>query len=192
MIRINLLPVRAAKKRETAKQQIAIFALSLIGVLVLFLVFYTVLLAKIKTTTDEVAQSENDLKQLKTKIGEIENIKKLQQAVKKKLDVLSQLRKEKTGPLQRLIALSDAVPDKLWLTKYAENGTAISISGVALNEDLIAAFMQKLQASSEFTGVELLVSEQVVISGTKAKKFDINFAVKTAPASEPASSSPKK
>jgi type IV pilus assembly protein PilN len=192
MIRINLLPVRAAKKRETAKQQLAIFVLSMIGVLAVFLVFYTVLVAKTKATKDEVAQSENDLKQMKAKIGEIENIKKLQQAVKKKLDVLNQLRKEKAGPLQRLIALSDAVPDRLWLTKYAENGTSISISGVALNEDLIASFMQKLQATNEFAGVELLVSEQVVISGTKAKRFDMNFSIKPQPAQEAATSAPKK
>ncbi len=190
MIRINLLPVRAAKKRETANQQLTIFVLSMVGVLVVFLVFYSVLIAKTKATEAEVSQSDSELKQMKSKIGEIENIKKLQQSVQKKLDVLNQLRKEKTGPLQRLLALSDAVPDKLWLTKYVENGTSISISGVALNEDLIASFMQRLQATNEFTGIELLVSEQVMISGTKAKRFDMNFVIKPQPA--PGAANPAK
>jgi type IV pilus assembly protein PilN len=163
----------------------------MIGVLAVFLVFYTVLVAKTKATKDEITQSENELAQMKAKIGEIENIKKLQQEVKKKLDVLNQLRKEKAGPLQRLVALTDAVPDRLWLTKYAESGTNISISGVAINEDLIASFMQKLQATNEFSGVELLVSEQVVISGTKAKRFDMSFMIKPRPAPEAATSAPK-
>ena len=191
MIRINLLPVRAERKRETAKQQLTLFVLSLMGVLAVFLVFYFMIIANYKATEDEVRRSESELKQIKAKIGEIENIKKLQSAVKKKLDVLNQLRKEKIGPLQRLVALSDAVPDKLWLTKYSENQMNVSISGVALSEDLIAMFMRNLQSTNEYSGIELLVSEQVEIAGNKAKRFDMNFVIKNKLASEPANSAKK-
>ena len=179
MIKINLLPVRAAQKKESARQQISILLLAITAVLVIAFGIYSVTLAKISTAQEEIVKSEQEIKRLKEKIGEIDNIKKFQAEVKKKLDILSQLRRDKTGPATRLAKLSDAVPDKLWLTKYAETGGNVSLAGVAFNEDLIAAFMRNLQASNAFTNVELLVSEQLEISGIKAKKFEISCIMKS-------------
>lgn len=179
MIKINLLPVRAAKKKESARQQISILLLAITAVLVIAFGLYSVTLAKISTAQEEIFKSEQEIKQLKGKIGEIDNIKKFQAEVKKKLDILSQLRRDKTGPATRLAKLSDAVPDKLWLTKYTESGGNVSLAGVAFNEELIAAFMRNLQASNAFTNVELLVSEQLEIGGMKAKKFEISCAMKS-------------
>ena len=185
MIKINLLPVRASKKKETTRQQISILIISVVGVLLVGLSLYSLTIAKISATKEEVSKSEQEAQQLKSKIGQIDNIKKLQAEVKKKLDVLGQLRKEKSGPASRLAKLSDAVPEKLWLTKYTENAGNVSISGYALSEDLIAEFMRNLQASTDFTNVELQVSEQAEISDTKVKKFDITFVVKGLKKEEP-------
>jgi type IV pilus assembly protein PilN len=189
MIKINLLPVRAAKKKETAKQQLFIFVFSLIILLTLAAVLYSMTLVKIKSTRDDIEKSNKEIQRLKLLIGEIDNIKKLQDEVKKKLDVLNRLRQEKTGPAIRLAKLSDATPEKLWLTKYTEKDGNVLISGIALNEELIAAFMLKLQSSNEFANVELLVSEQVELkelNGEKAKKFDISCALKSFKKEEPA------
>ncbi len=179
MIRINLLPVRAAKKKESARQQIAILFIAIAGVLVIALGIYSVTLAKISAANDEISKSEQEIKRLKEKIGQIENIKKFQAEVKKKLDILNQLRRDKTGPAIRLAKLSDAVPEKLWLTKYTESGGNVSLGGLAFNEDIIAAFMRNLQASGDFVNVELVVSEQAEVSGLKLKKFEITCALKS-------------
>ncbi|WP_243371412.1 PilN domain-containing protein [Geotalea sp. SG265] len=175
MIKINLLPVRAAKKKETTRQQISILVITVVGTIVVCILLYSMAISKISTTKEDIAKTEQEIQQLKTKIGEIDNIKKLQAEVKKKLDILSRLRKEKTGPVSRLALLSNAVPDKLWLTKYTEANGVISISGVAFSEDDIAAFMKNLQAIPDFSNVELQVSEQTEINKTKAKRFDITF-----------------
>jgi type IV pilus assembly protein PilN len=185
MIKINLLPVRAAKKKETLQQQLSIAGLSVAGVLIIAGVIYSVTLTKISTTKDEISRSETELQTLKKKIGEIDNLKKLQTEVKKKLDILNHLRKEKTGPATRLARISDIVPEKMWLTKYAENGASVSISGIAFSEELIAEFMRSLQASAEFGNVELQVSEQTDIGGIKAKKFDLSCTIKTLKKEEP-------
>jgi type IV pilus assembly protein PilN len=190
MIKINLLPVRAAKKKESARQQLSILLLSVIAVLVIALGFYSFTLAKISTAQDEIAKSEQEIKSLKEKIGEIDNIKKFQEEVRKKLGILDQLRQNKTGPATRMAKLSDAVPEKVWLTKYTENGINISLAGVAFNEELIAEFMRNLQGSNEFQNVELLVSEQMDIKDLKVKKFEISCSLKSNKVSE--SETPKK
>lgn len=191
MIKINLLPVRASKKKETAKQQLAIAVIAIVGVAVAGLSVFSVTLAKISTTKSTIESSEKELQTLKAKIGEIDNIKKLQEAVKKKLDVLDRLRKEKAGPATRLAKLSDAIPEKLWLTKYSESADKLSIGGIAFTEELIAEFIRNLQATNEFSNIELLYSEQVDSGGVKAKKFELSCTLSSAKKEEPAAA-PKK
>lgn len=179
MIKINLLPVRAAKKKETAIQQISIFCISIVLVALIIISLYGVKLGQISSAKNDITTANAKISELKTKIGKLEELKKFKEQVKKKLDILAQLRKNKTGPAQRLATLSDITPDKLWLTAYSENNDNIKLAGVAYTEDLIAQFMRSVQASNDYTGVELIVSEQKDISGTKVKGFELAFKLKT-------------
>lgn len=192
MIKINLLPYRVSKKKETATQQLMIMGAILVISLVAIGTVYAVTLSKIRTAKEEITRSEEELATLKKKIGEIDNLKKLQAEVQKKLDILNQLRKAKTGPAVRLARLSDIVSERMWLTRYAESDTSVSISGLAYSEELIADFMTKIQGSPEFTNVELQVSEQQEVSGVKLKKFDITCALKTTKKEEPTQTPAKK
>ncbi len=185
MIKINLLPYRTSKKKETATQQFVLMGIILSVALVAVGIVYSVTIGKIRTTKTEITRLEDELQTLKKKIGEIDNLKKLQAEVQKKLDILGQLRKEKTGPAIRLARLSDIVSERMWLTRYSESGTAVNIAGVAYSEELIADFMRKIQASPEFVNVELQVSEQQEINGVKLKKFEINCALNVAKKEEP-------
>ena len=180
MIKINLLPVRAAKKKETAVQQLTIFGLTVFIVLAVVLTMYIVKRAQISATKNDIAVANSTISELKKKLGKLEELKSLKEQVKKKLDVLTQLRKNKSGPAHRLATLSESTPDQLWLTAYAENGSDIKMSGFAFTEDLIAAFMRNLEASSDYMNVELLVSEQSVLGDNKLKRFDISCKLETA------------
>jgi type IV pilus assembly protein PilN len=185
------LPYRASKKKEAASQQLIVMAVAIILALGIAGAAYWITLGKISTTKDEIAKSESELTELKKKIGEIDNLKKLQAAVQKKLDILNQLRKEKTGPATRLARLSDIVPEKMWLTSYQEVGSKISISGLAYSEELIADFMRSIQASDEFSEVDLQGSEQQESSGIKLKKFNLTCSIKAGKKEEPKKETPK-
>ena len=180
MIKINLLPVRASKKKETAIQQfiLAGFVVAVVAAIVTSL--YVVKRIQVATAKDDIAAANNKISELKSRIGKLEEIKTLKEQVKKKLDVLTQLRKNKTGPAQRLASLSDLTPEQLWLTNYSESGQDVKISGIAYTEELISQFMRSLEASNDFMAIELVVSEQVMAAETKLKKFDINMKLETA------------
>jgi type IV pilus assembly protein PilN len=191
MIKINLLPVRAARKKETAVQQILIFCFGLILVLAVIATMYLVKRVQLADTKNDIATANSRINELKSRIGRLEELKALKAQVKKKLDVLSLLRKNKTGPAQRLATLSDLTPDQLWLTAYTEAGDSIKISGLAFTEELIASFMRSLEASSDYMGVELIVSEQNESAGNKLKRFDISCRLRTTTdASNPQSTAP--
>lgn len=179
MIKINLLPVRAAKKKEIAIQQVSIFCFSIVLVGLVVISLYGLKLGQISSAKNDISTANAKINELKAKIGKLEELKKFKEQVKKKLDILTQLRKNKTGPAQRLATLSDITPEKLWLTAYAESSDNVKLAGVAYTEDLIAQFMRNVQASNDYTGVELIVSEQKEISGTKLKSFELAFKLKS-------------
>lgn len=186
MTKINLLPLRVSKKKETAIQQLIIASAVIVLIAVVVTSMYFVKRVQVSATKDDIATANNKINELKTKIGKLEELKTLKEQVKKKLDVLNQLRKNKTGPAQRLLTLSDLTPNQLWLTAYAESAENVKISGIAYTEDLIAQFMRSLEGSSDFVNVELLVSEQTEIAGTKLKKFDITMKLRSAVPPTPA------
>lgn len=175
MIRINLLPVRAAKKKETAKQQLVVAAVAVVAVLAVMLALWFFKLGQIKEEQRQIDEANARIVELTARIGKLNELKKLKEAVKKKLDVLAELRKNKTGPATRLATLSDVTPDQLWLESYKESGKDIRISGLAYNEELIAQFIRAVEDSPEYENVELLVSEQKDLGGTKLKRFDLTF-----------------
>jgi len=186
MIKINLLPVRAAKKKETAVQQLAIFGAGVALVLVVTSSFYFVKRLQVANTKEDITTANAKIAELKKKIGKLEELKSLKDQVKKKLDVLALLRANKAGPAQRLATLSDKTPDQLWLTSYTESVSDIKISGLAFNEELIANFMRSLEASSDYMSVELVVSEQSNVAGAKLKKFDLTCKLEPPKAAQPA------
>jgi type IV pilus assembly protein PilN len=179
MIKINLLPVRASKKKESAIQQLVIAGVTVVLVALIVTSLYVVKRVQVATAKEDISSANKKIAELKAKIGKLEELKALKEQVRKKLDVLSQLRKNKTGPARRMATLSDLAPEQLWLTAYSESAENVRISGIALNEELIAQFMKSLEASSDFMLVELVVSEQTVIAETKLKKFDLTMKLET-------------
>ena len=185
MIKINLLPVRAAKKKESAVQQITIFCVSLLLVAVVGMCLYLVKRVQVSSARNDITSANARIEELRKKIGKLETLKTMKDQVKKKLDVLVQLRKNKTGPAERLATLSDITPDQLWLTGYTENNNDVRLSGIAYSEDLIATFMRSLELSAEYMDVELVVSEQLDSGGTKLKKFELTCGLKAPVAPQP-------
>ena len=191
MIKINLLPVREAKKKETNLQQIVIAVSVIVFASTIFTVAYLVRIYQMRDTKQEIPTANRKISELKVKIGKLDELKNLKADVKKKLDVLTDLRKKKVGPAQRLATLSLSTPEQLWLTGYSESGDTVKIAGLAYSEELIAKFMRSLEDSPEYMKVELVVSEQKEIAKSKLKRFELTCKLEfAAPVSTVSKSNP--
>ena len=181
MIRINLLPVRAAQKKEKLRSQLSIFLLCVVLVCIGCGALYFLQLTAINSVQDEIAAIDQKNRQLKKKIGQVKNFEKKKAELEKKLAVLITLKKGKTGPVHLLDELSTSLPDKLWLTKFSEKGGNIKLSGVADNENTVAVFMRNLDASPYYENIELAVTEQTKAGDQKMQKFTLNCSVEAPP-----------
>ena len=174
MIRINLLPVKAAQKKEMLQGQMIVVALAMIATLGLCAAAYMYVSGEVEARQVRIDQKQAEIQQLRKKIGEVNQFKKRQKALRAKLDVLDQLKASRVGPLYVLDALYEALPEKLWLTKFQEGSGRVSMSGIGVNEETVAQFMRNLEKSDFFSGVELKVTKQIVQDNIKFQQFDLS------------------
>lgn len=174
MIRINLLPVRAAQKREKVRSQLSIFFLCLILVLIGCGALYVREMTAINEVRAEIADIDQQNRQLRKKIGQVRDFEQKQEELRQKLDVLQTLKAGKQGPVRLLDELSSALPDKLWLTQFSEKNGTISLSGIADTEKRVADFMRTLEDSPYYRDIELSVTEQTSVGDRKMQRFTLN------------------
>ncbi|ABF86305.1 type IV pilus biogenesis protein PilN [Myxococcus xanthus DK 1622] len=144
MIRINLLPVRAVKKREMGRQVLVLFAVVLIGAGVANYLWYDDRQSELEAHQAGVASTKARIAELEKIIGEVKNINTRKAEVEKKLAVLDALRKGRSGPVRMMDALASATPKKVWVKTFSENNNAVSIDGSAVSHDEVAEFMRGL------------------------------------------------
>jgi type IV pilus assembly protein PilN len=196
MIRINLLPVRASRKKQAGRQQVAALAALLIFGLVANFAWSRSRDATLASGEAKLKATRTEIAQLERIIGEVKSIKAQQATVKDKLAVLDRLKAGRQGPVRVLDDLSTLIPKKLWLRKLDEKVGAISFEGVAASIDDVSAFLSALKRSQYFTSPELRKTVAKAERNVKLVDFTITAGVNytpTAPvtaAPPPAAASP--
>jgi type IV pilus assembly protein PilN len=160
MIRINLLPFRAAREQENIRRQISIFVL-LVGFLVLVLGYYYLdFTMKVSALEKERAAKLKEKDRYQDTLKKIkENEKKIGE-LKQKLDVIRELENNKRGPVRMLIEIAEAVPkDKLWLSSLNEDKGILTLTGTAMDNDTVALFMKNLEKAEHIKSVDLTTTK---------------------------------
>jgi len=181
MIKINLLPVRAAKKKETLRQQIIIAALFLGVVLAAILYLEASISSKITKVEVKIAALNKEITELKKEEKYSEEIKLKKKTVESKLNIIDELDKKKSGPVHLMDELSKSIPfeegaelpKKIQLTSLKEKGGTLELKGFALDNETIASFMTNLENSPYFKNINLGSSKAVKKQKIKVKDFTI-------------------
>lgn len=173
MIRINLLSDREAIRKETTRQQVSIFILTICLVLVILggIQFYQY--RQKKDLRENIQYVKKELKALEQKVGEVERYKEAKQELETKLQIIEQLQKGKMLVLQLLDGIGENIPEKMWLDDLGFKGGKLSMEGYAVDNETIAGFMKKLERTKSFQSVELVLTEKKEVEGVGMKHFSL-------------------
>ena len=149
MIKINLLPIKASRKREYVKQQLILAVVLLLGAVVGCYMWYSAMSGKITDKRKEIATAKQQIEQYKKAIGEVEKYKGLEAALNRKLEIITSLEKGKTGPVRVLDHLSQIIPKQVWLIGWKEQSGVVKIEGEALTNKHVAQFITALKKPAE-------------------------------------------
>jgi type IV pilus assembly protein PilN len=185
MIRINLLPVRAVKKREVGRQILVLYALVLVLTAVLNGLWYRDRAGDEQRNKERLAQTQQRIDELQKVIGEVNNINKRKKEVEEKLKILDGLRRGRSGPVRMMDALATATPKKVWLKDFEEKSNTVKITGTAVSHDDVAEFMRSL-ANVVWTpkGMGRLVEQKRDAKTSRVELLAANGAIEDFPVAE--------
>ena len=194
MIRINLLPIRELKKQAVLRQQLDIFCAATVVMLVGVGLVWMIDKRTLGQFEAEKAGWRIELARLKPIVDEVSALEQRETFLRTRIETIQRLRSNQRGPVHVLDELSRNLPEQTWLETIDEVGGVYKVAGYALTNFAVADLLRNLQRSSEFAGVDLVSSEQMVIATREIKKFIIQFqraAGLTKPAATPSATQRK-
>jgi len=178
MIRINLLPKKEIKKRAALLEQGVVAGVAVFVVLAGLLLFYMHAQGKVEALEQDIAKTKLELKEMEKKKAQIEEYKAAELVVQRKIDVIKKLEQQKSGPVLMLDEIAKVLPPKMWLTQLKSQGSSLTMEGIAIDNETIAEFMTKLEATSQFSNIELQVSQETKIEDYELKKFTVSSVLR--------------
>ncbi|MBT8357484.1 MAG: PilN domain-containing protein [Desulfobacterales bacterium] len=175
MIRINLLPFRAARKKENVRRQVSIFFLSFFFVVIVLVYFHISLGSKTSRLRSKKEITKKEVAKFKKINQEIAALKKKLQILKKKTSVIESLEKNRFEPVRLLDTMSlKVIAKRMWFKSFKSIGRTVEIEGLALDNKTVADFMTRLQGSGLFSVVKLKTIKKAKVKESDLKSFQIS------------------
>lgn len=178
MLKINLLPVRQLKKRAKARNQLT-------GMLLLFILVLASLGVVGYLQAQKIGQLEGNISTLtKAKdsysptLKKIDKLKKDKEELARKTEIIKKLKTDSSLTVRVLDEVANIVDNqRMWLDSLNQQGGNLRLSGVALDNQTVAQFMDNLKASPFVQDVILTSSSLKVVSGRNLTSFELTCAV---------------
>jgi type IV pilus assembly protein PilN len=178
MLRINLLPIRQLKKRAKAKNQIIIFCAVFVCFIVILGLVSLIQIRKIASIESSIAELSKEQKRLAPEIAVNEKLKKDKEELERKISIIRQLKAGSSLTVHILDEVANVVDNsRMWLTSLTQQGNVLSLTGIALDNQTVADFMDKLKTSPFVQNVELSNSSLRKISDRNLKEFSLTCAI---------------
>jgi type IV pilus assembly protein PilN len=182
MIRINLIPTKAARKKEGAILQLVTGAIA-IGIALVVCWWINRDIEK-KIQAEQLVQAELNAKinQLQSIIAEVEDYKKKQRDLEAKINTIKDLNEKRSGPVKFLDEFTTVLPRKAWVTNFRETDKQLTLEGAAIDGASVSDFIDSLRSSRFFYNVQLIQVQQASEQGKKVQRFNITCLVNYVPA----------
>lgn len=187
MIRINLLPHRAEKRKA---QQIQFIAFSVISVVLGAVIVGLVHVAIIAQIDNQERRNEYLSKEIVILDKQIDEIKKLREQTKSLLarkTVVENLQSTRADVVHLMDQMLRILPDGVYLKSLKQTGTKISLAGFAQSNARVSTLMRAIDDSPWLETPTLIEIHAVTVGTLRQNEFTLTFNLtKQAPPPAPA------
>ncbi len=178
MIYINLLPVREIKRRNKAKRHIILSAVGLLCFLAL-LTSFALYQANTVTSLQKTLTDIQAEKQQYTKIlNEIKRLEADKKVLLTRIDVIKQLKESSSLTVHVMDEVANLTPpNRMWLKGLSQTGGQLKLTGMALDNQTVAKYMDDLENSPYIQGVSLASASMEKFAERDLKLFSVSCAV---------------
>jgi len=189
MIRINLLPHRAEKRKRSRQQFMGIAGFAgLVGVVIVGLIhFYYAGLIEGQAGRNDylkkaIAALDKDIDQIKTLRDEIAQLIARKQAIER-------LQGDRAQTVHLLDQLVRQMPEGVYLKSVKQSGNSINLIGYAQSNARVSTLMKNIENSPWLQSPALVEIKTSVVDKRRVSEFTLNLALK--PPAAPKKDEPK-
>jgi type IV pilus assembly protein PilN len=185
MLRINLLPVKKIKQRAAAWQQLKIFGAVFVALLAILILAFLHLNGKVSGLKTDIANLEQKKTALAEILKQIEELKQKKKAIDDQTTLIENVEKSSALTAHIMDEVANVTPnERLWLTSFNQSGTALNLSGVALDNQTVAEYLDKLDGSQYISDVKLVNASLTAAQGGRSLKSFTLSCTAAMPAAE--------
>lgn len=169
MIRINLLGTQKGKGKRSSGSSAAVMEVGDVGSPKMKLLLVLVIVAVVnfgywyrldqqkQTIAKNMAVAEQKNRELSDVKARYLERQREADNYKRRVDVIDQLRKAQSGPVDLLATVAGTVnnTEAVWLNSMKDQGSNVAIEGMALSTDAVASLITNLQKTGYFKNIEI-------------------------------------
>lgn len=178
MIRINLLPWRAARRKDQ-RQHLAVLGgmVAVLGLLIVGAVHLTIAgYISVQNDRNEFLKRENV--RLDKEIEEIKKLKTEIAALLARKQIIERLQADRAQAVYLLQELVQQVPDGVYLRTIKQTGLKVNLSGYSQSNARVSTLMRNLGASPYLENPDLVEIKAATVSNKRVSEFNMNVSQK--------------
>lgn len=193
MLRINLLPVKKIKQRAAAKQQLTLFGFVFAGIVAVLILAALMLSSQASNLQGDITRLEKKEKELAEILKQIEALEKDKELIKKQTAIVEDLEKKSALTVHVMNEVANITPSsQMWLTDFEQSGGTMKITGMVLDNQTVAGYLESLEKSDYIANVTLTNSVMQVYAERNLKKFTLSASAAMPGTEPPAETDEKK
>jgi type IV pilus assembly protein PilN len=192
MIRVNLLPHCAEKRKARQLQFVLLSIISVVLGAVLVGFVHVAISTQISYQERRNAYLKHEITVLDKQIEEIKKLREQTQALLARKTVVENLQSTRSDVVHLLDQMLRILPDGVYLKNLKQAGYKISMVGYAQSSARVSTLMRSIEDSPWLDSPILIEVHATSIGGTRLSEFSLNFNLtkQAAPAAAPVPAKP--
>jgi type IV pilus assembly protein PilN len=175
MMRINLLPHRAEKRRARRIQFIALSLISLLlGGIVVGLV-HVAISSQISSQEGRNTYLKQETEKLDKQIAEIRKLREQTNALLARKNVVENLQSTRADVVHLLDQMLRILPDGVYLKSLKQTGSRVNLIGYAQSNARVSTLMRSIEESPWLDSAVLVEIHASAANGGRVSEFTLNF-----------------
>lgn len=175
MIRINLLPHRAEKRKRRQIQFISLSVVSLVLAALLVGVVHGIISARIFYQDRRNDYLKGEIAKLDKQIEEIKRLREQVKSLLARKEVVENLQSTRADVVHLLDQMLRILPDGIYLKTLKQSGNKIHISGFAQSNARVSTLMRAIENSPWLNSPALIEVHSIVNNKDRTNEFIMDF-----------------
>lgn len=175
MIRVNLLPHRAEKRKARQLQFIVFGVISLILGVVLVSFVHVAISTQISYQERRNTFLKQNIAILDKQIAEIKKLREQTQALLARKTVVENLQSTRSDVVHLLDQMLRILPDGVYLKSLKQTGYKIAVVGYAQSSARVSTLMRSIEDSPWLDTPVLIEVHATTVGGARLSEFSLNF-----------------